>query len=690
MVPINSNRRVRLLKELKLGSKMLRVKKGFFKSTILITLVAVLVGCSTSGKKTSKSSNELSGQSNEKKSQLEAIDFKKAYIAAEDRLKKVVKDAKESGENSVRYLATNLFLKANEAARQGDYNSSALILKYVLELTPNDSYVALKYAVDLIRIGNVTDALELLELFEPRSGEYEEKYLMLIAGIYTSFQKHDRAEKVYKELVKSYPKNIDACVFLAKSYFENNLEAARKPSSKDKLDSNKKNRGKLAKSTLKSCAKNNPNSGVFSYYEGKMYLKDNKVQIAEKSFKKSLSIEPTFYQSAVGLGIIYEDQGKLAKAEKVYDDLLTEWPSNRVILDRMVQNLLAQEKYKKVLGFAQQLANLDPTDLNLKVKLGILHTDQGNYKKAISVFEEIIKEVPDSDKVLYYLGAIYQEMGNYHKSIENFSKISAESALFFDSSVQITSMLSSLALGNDPSRKSGRSPSSDERESYEERLLNFVEDRGQKDERLMVELNVLKGQYYELNNQLDETIKALESVKNHKEFTNSQRYYLATIYDRTKYYKESIREAKKIIEEDPKNAHAYNFIGYSFLERSGDFDQAFTFIQKALEIAPEDAYIRDSMGWYYYKIGEFEKSLGQLKKAFSLVDNDRIIVQHLGEVYLALKKYESARVYLEKALKLSKSDEEREEIENVLQSLKAMDKSMDRLSEGKKRLPASR
>lgn len=659
---------------------MLNYSRTTFNFASILAIFALSFGCSTGAKKQNSLSPESKNISKGTNSENSEINFEQAYEAAEKRLETVVAEARKAGPKAVKYLSTNLFLKANEASKAGDYNSSALIYKFVLDLIPDDPYVALKYSVDLIRTGKVSDALQLLETFYSKSGEYREQYGMLIAGVHTSFQHFEKAEKVYKGLVNNYPNNAEACVFLAKSY----ADYPANPVTKDEKQLSKKRFNK-AVNLLNSCEKKNPESGVYSYYRGKIYLKNEKIDLAMKAFKKSLKLEPVFYQSAVGLGIIYEDQGKLKDAEKVYEDLLSKWSSNRVILSRIVQNLLAQEKYDKVIAYAEQLVNLDSSDLNLKVKLGILYTDQGNYDRAIEVFESIIKEVPESDKVLYYLGAIHQEIGSYQKSIEYFTRIEPESVLYFDSSIQITTMLTSLALGKVDSGVS-RNPSSEKVAQYENQLFDFVSTRGQVNKKLYVELNVLKGQYFEFQNNLKETIDILESVSHEEEFSDSQRYYLATIYDRANYYKESIREAKKIIENDPKNAHAYNFIGYSYLERSENFDLAFEFISKAIEINPEDAYIRDSLGWYYFKVGQFDNSLQELKKAFSLVDNDRVIVQHLGQVYLALRKYARAKVFFEKALKLTTTDKERQELKDAI---KGMEDKINLSFDEPKRLPAN-
>ena len=68
-----------------------------------------------------------------------------------------------------------------------------------------------------------------------------------------------------------------------------------------------------------------------------------------------------------------------------------------------------------------------------------------------------------------------------------------------------------------------------------------------------------------------------------------------------------------------------NFLGYSLLEQNKDLDLALSYIKKAVELKPEDGFIRDSLGWYYYKTGNLELALVEIKKAWDAVKTDVVI-----------------------------------------------------------------
>jgi Flp pilus assembly protein TadD len=81
----------------------------------------------------------------------------------------------------------------------------------------------------------------------------------------------------------------------------------------------------------------------------------------------------------------------------------------------------------------------------------------------------------------------------------------------------------------------------------------------------------------------------------------------------------------------PDNHHAYNALGYSLAERNVRLQEAYTLIAKALEMAPGDPFIMDSMGWVQYRLGKLDEAEKYLRNAYALRRDPEIAV-HLGEV----------------------------------------------------------
>jgi len=90
-------------------------------------------------------------------------------------------------------------------------------------------------------------------------------------------------------------------------------------------------------------------------------------------------------------------------------------------------------------------------------------------------------------------------------------------------------------------------------------------------------------------------------------------------------------DLRRLIVLRPNHAHAYNALGYTFADRNVRLDEARTLIERAVQLAPEDPQILDSMGWVAYRQGKTEEALNWLQRAWA-IRTDPEIGAHLGEV----------------------------------------------------------
>ena len=104
---------------------------------------------------------------------------------------------------------------------------------------------------------------------------------------------------------------------------------------------------------------------------------------------------------------------------------------------------------------------------------------------------------------------------------------------------------------------------------------------------------------------------------------------------------------KKLIEVRPEHAHAYNALGYSFAERNMRLPEARDLIEKALQLAPDDYFIIDSLGGVQYREGNLTGAIETLRRAYN-GRPDAEIGAHLGEVlWVSGDRNEANRVWNE-------------------------------------------
>ena len=101
------------------------------------------------------------------------------------------------------------------------------------------------------------------------------------------------------------------------------------------------------------------------------------------------------------------------------------------------------------------------------------------------------------------------------------------------------------------------------------------------------------------------------------------------------------RLLRLVIVGKPEYQHAYNALGYSLAERNIRLPEARTLIQKALELAPDDPFITDSLGWVEFRSGNLAEALRILQGAYK-AKPDADIGAHLGEVLWVSGKRDQA------------------------------------------------
>lgn len=602
------------------------MRSFLFNSSVCFIFGLFLVGCAHE-KRNSHKQIRLSDLTPE---EIQLIN-KEAFSKVTKKLEDLVEKAK-TNEETKRFLSTDLFLKGNMSLMDGDYSTASILFKQLYKLAPEDEFVQKKFAISLIREGDLESAVSVLEKLYQNSAD--DRVGLILAGVYSGLEKENEAKKLYRHLLVKNPKNEDACIFLGKS-----------------LAVDKKT--KEAIQQLRKCSSKDPKNGMYDYYIGKIQIDLGKVSQAINSFKRAHKRQPELGQAVSALGILLEERERHEEAIKIYKEYLHKNPRDNQILARLVQALFQKEQFEEVIPYAESLSDIEPDNLNLKVKLGILYTDAKRYPQAISIFKDLLAAAPSSDKILYYLGVIHQEMNRFHDSIEYFNQIPTSSALYTDSSVQMANMLSTLAITDETEI---------EKKGWRERFLSFVNQKITEFKDLRVEFSVIKAGFYEGIGEFKNAMESMMVVQDEKSFSIQHKYYLANLYEREKKYLESTALVMGIIENDPKNAHAWNFLGYSLLTRGEEMDKAYEYIKKAIDINPNDGYIRDSLGWYYFKKGQFSKALTELEFAYKKVPDDLEILKHLAIVHRQLKNFKRAKSYYQTALKLVRYRYDRDEI----------------------------
>jgi tetratricopeptide (TPR) repeat protein len=112
----------------------------------------------------------------------------------------------------------------------------------------------------------------------------------------------------------------------------------------------------------------------------------------------------------------------------------------------------------------------------------------------------------------------------------------------------------------------------------------------------------------------------------------------------------------RLLERDPGDASAANYLGYLWADRSVRLEEALELINRAVAADPENAAYLDSLGWVHYRLGSLAEAEFWLRRAIEVNDTDGTLFAHLGEVLLELGRTDEATRYLRLALDLGCED----------------------------------
>jgi len=163
-------------------------------------------------------------------------------------------------------------------------------------------------------------------------------------------------------------------------------------------------------------------------------------------------------------------------------------------------------------------------------------------------------------------------------------------------------------------------------------------------------------QVYETGKKYPEMAQALddaEKLSKTNEDKENIEFRRGAMYERQKKYEASEAAFRKVLELNPDNAGAANYLGYMLADRNVRLDEAYQLIKKALDAEPDNGAYLDSMGWVLFRQGKLDEAQDILLKALGQPQTaqDPTVHDHLGDVYFKQGKTKEAIAQWQSSLK---------------------------------------
>jgi tetratricopeptide (TPR) repeat protein len=355
-----------------------------------------------------------------------------------------------------------------------------------------------------------------------------------------------------------------------------------------------------------------------------------------------------------------EVMGKQPAAESILQSHLQAKPASNAIRMMYARALNANQRYAEAVPQLEAVTRADNAPPGAWLMLGALHLELKHPREATAALQEFVQRIQalppapatpvlqeDSDDNIVAsadrgLTQAYLLLSRAAEQQRDYAAAEAWLAKVTDSqqALEVQSHRATLLA------KQGKVKEARE-------LIRSVPEKSPDDTRakLLAEAQVLREvkQWEEAN-----TVLALAN----QTFTDDPDllYEQSMMVEKLNRIDEMERLLRKVIQLKPNHHHAYNALGYSLAERNLRLPEARELIKKALDLAPGEPFITDSLGWVEYRLGNREEALRLLQQAYKSRP-DVEIGAHLGEVLWMSGQREEARRVLRESRNRDESNE---------------------------------
>jgi tetratricopeptide (TPR) repeat protein len=336
----------------------------------------------------------------------------------------------------------------------------------------------------------------------------------------------------------------------------------------------------------------------------------NQHDLASRSLDSALRLKPDWESAALFRGQLHQRQGDDAMLAYLQGFLATN-PSAGEVRMAYAKALAKAGKYQQARDEFGKLSNAKGNQAEVAYAIGLLSLQVDDLDGAEGSFKQALKlGYNDADTLRLYLAQVSEMRKNYPEALERYDQID-EGERYLEARLKGVVLLGKLKRVVEGRARLAALTPADDREKV--RII-------QAEAQMLRESGDWNGAF----DTLDRAVKAMPDSDD-------------LLYDRAMAAEKNNRldlmeaDLRRLIENDPNHAHAYNALGYTLADRTTRVDEALQLLDKALSLSPDDPFILDSMGWALFRANRLEEAEGYLRRAFA-GRADPEIAAHLGEV----------------------------------------------------------
>jgi len=356
--------------------------------------------------------------------------------------------------------------------------------------------------------------------------------------------------------------------------------------------------------------------------------------LALDEIRQALKLRADWEQAALFQGLVLQRTSN-ADALAYYQSYLKTNPRAMDVRLSYARLLVTDKKYAEARGEFQALLKEFPDNADVTMAVALLSLQLSDYDLAETQLKHALEtDYKDPDAVRFYLGQVNEERKRSDDALRWYSSVTGGDQ-YVPSRARYAGILAKQGRLDDARKylqEAGRN--GPERVQFTQAEAQLLRDAS--DYRAAFDL---LGQ-------------AIAKNPNSPELLYDQAMAAEKV-DRIDVLESNLR---KVIQLKPDYAHAYNALGYTFADRNTRLNEAYTLVEQALKLAPDDPFIMDSMGWVLFRMNQSDAAITFLKRALE-IRPDAEIAAHLGEVLWAAGRQDEAKKVWAAALKDNPANE---------------------------------
>ena len=389
-----------------------------------------------------------------------------------------------------------------------------------------------------------------------------------------------------------------------------------------------------ARRLLSALVDKDPKSAAAYYALGRIDLLEKRPEHAISWLEKALGIRPDWQDAAISLAEALQAVQGPAAALRSIQSFTASHPEATLARQYLAALYLQMGGLTQAYRLYQDMARQNPDDPDILLSLGLMDIDRKDWKRAENVLLRARNLAPQSPVPVYYLGRLYEAQDRWAEALQWYQRI--HSGPLYPA-VELRSARVEYLLGH--------------HDQATNKLRALATAHPQDAQIPLLEAGLLQD-----SGHLPQALQVISSALQRMPEQPSLWYAQGAIYEQLKDYPAMEKAMRTVIHLAPNHAQAYNFIGYSLVERHSDLAEAQKLLTKALSLSPDNPEILDSVGWLYHARGDNDRALGYLQRAHAALPDEADISAHLGEVLWSLGRHAEARQVWQHALQKHPDD----------------------------------